>query len=173
MISTCEGVALPVGRWEQIPSTVCESLLEALLRTPYFSQPPPKSCGFEEFGEAFVRSAREQAPEASVEDLVATMTELTGRTVGEAIARFLQGDTPWELIISGGGAHNSQLLARIERWSGLTPRLSSELGIDIDAKEAIAFAFLACETLAGRPGNLPSATGARGCRVLGKVTPRG
>jgi anhydro-N-acetylmuramic acid kinase len=75
-----------------------------------------------------------------------------------------------ELIVSGGGVHNPQIMERLEKQipdARVMP--SAELGVDSDAKEAIAFAVLAYESWHGRPANLPSATGARGPAILGKV----
>lgn len=145
------------------------ALLARLLDHPHFALRPPKSCGREEFGEGFVRHVLSQAPGLPEEDLLATLTELSGRTAGEAIARLASPGA--EVVVSGGGVHNPVLMRSVERWSSGQLRTSDEFGIPADAKEAMAFAFLACETLAGRPANVPGATGATGPRVLGKITP--
>ena len=77
-----------------------------------------------------------------------------------------------EVIASGGGCHNRTLMALLaERFAPVPVRTSDEWGLPADAKEAVAFAILAHETLAGRPGNLPSATGARRPAILGKIVP--
>jgi len=134
-----------------------EELLNKLLANPYFKRRPPKSCGREEFGREFTQELI--ATGLPMADLVATATELTVRTVAAAVGER-------ETIVSGGGVHNKFLMERLREF--LTVRSSAEFGIDPDAKEAIAFAVLAYETARGRPGNLPSATGARHPAVLGK-----
>jgi anhydro-N-acetylmuramic acid kinase len=103
--------------------------------------------------------------------LLRTATELTARTIADALERFVPGKIAVQrLIISGGGAHNNLLVARLAQ---LLPRLSvhrsSQMGLDVDAKEAIAFAVLADRTMHGLPGNLPGVTGARRPVVLGKI----
>ena len=151
---------------------VDDVLIERLMNHPYFAQTPPKSCGREQFGEAFVKEIRRDAPDIGPTDLVATLTELTARTAAEAVRRFRECYSgPWELVVSGGGAHNPVLLESLARHAQMPVRKSDELGIPVDAKEAMAFAFLAWETLHGKPANVPVATGACGPRVLGKITP--
>jgi len=149
-----------------------DELLKWILAHPYFARTPPKSCGREEFGEPFVTAALAQMACIAPEDFIATITEACGRAAGEAIARY-QSDSgePWEIIVSGGGAHNATLLATIERHAEMPVRASDELGIPVEAKEAMAFAYLAWETVRGHPSNVPTATGASGPRVLGKITP--
>ena len=146
-------------------------LLESLLSDPYFVQRPPKTSGREQFGEAFVSRFLDYSKSARFEDLVCTATELTARTVVDSFLKFCQSQSHYEeLIISGGGAHNTYLL---ERLAGLLPRLkvlkSDDLGIPVSAKEALGFAILANETLHLRAGNVPSATGAVRPVILGKV----
>ena len=148
-----------------------EDLLSWLMGHEYFAKPPPKSCGREEFGEVFVSAARERAPGLPAEDLVATVTAASGRATGEAIAAFREseGET-WEIIASGGGVRNPCLLHAVAEYAGAPVTPSDDLGIPSDAKEAMAFACLAWETVRGRASNVPSATGARGPRILGKIT---
>ena len=110
-------------------------------------------------------------PGARPEDLVRTATELTARTIADALERLVPGKIAvHRLIISGGGAHNNLLVARLGQ---LLPRLSvqrsSQMGLDVDAKEAIVFAVLADRTMHGLPGNLPGVTGARRPVLLGKI----
>jgi anhydro-N-acetylmuramic acid kinase len=137
---------------------VDEALLNKLLEDPYYHQPPPKSCGREQYGAEFI--------ERTGIDL-ATATELTVRTVASSIARYPQAT---EVIVSGGGAHNLYMMERLQ--ASMRPKLttSAEFGIDVDAKEAILFAVLAYQTYHRRPGNIPSATGARKPVILGKVS---
>ncbi|MFZ0961456.1 MAG: anhydro-N-acetylmuramic acid kinase [Terriglobia bacterium] len=182
------------GRWAA-RGRVIEPLLAEILRHPFFAQPPPKSAGREQFGQHFLKeyflpgkspinadrsstgqidnrpSAIDNQRGARPEDLLRTATELTVRTIADALERFVLSKVAiHRLIISGGGAHNRLLEARLTE---LLPKLrvnrSDEFGLDVDAKEAIAFALLADRTLHGLPGNLPSVTGARRPVVLGKI----
>jgi anhydro-N-acetylmuramic acid kinase len=109
---------------------------------------------------------------ARPEDLLRTATELTARTIADALRRFVLGKIAiHRLIISGGGAHNRLLVTRLaELLPNLRLHRSDEFGINVDAKEAIAFAVLADRTMHGLPGNLPSVTGARHPVVLGKIS---
>ncbi len=109
---------------------------------------------------------------ARPEDLLRTATELTARTVAAALERFVLGKhTIHRLIVSGGGAHNRLMMDRLaELLPGLSVSRSDEFGLDVDGKEAIAFAVLADRTLHGLPGNLPAVTGARRAVVLGKIS---
>jgi anhydro-N-acetylmuramic acid kinase len=145
-------------------------LLEDLARDPYYRRSPPKSAGREQFGAEFVeRLKRSGRP---LEELIATATVLTAVTVAMGVRQVLAAGTPADLIVSGGGVHNPQIMAHL---ASLLPEVtiasSADYGIDPDAKEAIAFALLAHETWRGRPSNLPSATGARRAVVLGTITP--
>ena len=150
-----------------------EKWLDELLEDSYFQRPPPKSTGREHFGRAFAeRLAREGARRRlSPEDVIATATALTARSVARALEDFVLPATKVdEILVSGGGARNAFLLALLEGYlPGIPVRTSAEVGIDPDAKEAIAFAVLANEAVAGRPGNCPAATGAGRPTVLGKI----
>jgi anhydro-N-acetylmuramic acid kinase len=144
---------------------VDKALLDKLLSDPYYRRKPPKSAGREQYGAAFV--ARLNATGHSLPDLIATATVLTAATIAMAV-----GNRSADLIISGGGVHNSQIVAHL---AGFLPAASistsTDHGIDADAKEAIAFAVLAHETWRRKPANLPSATGARRPVILGSITP--
>jgi anhydro-N-acetylmuramic acid kinase len=148
-----------------------ESLLARLMSFPYFRREPPKSAGREQFGDWFVKEffLTRRAKHA---DLLRTATELTARTIAQAIERFVFPRVKvHRLIVSGGGAHNRLLVSRLgELLPNLSVDLSDKYGLPVDAKEAIAFAVLADRTLHGLPGNLPSVTGARRPVVLGKLT---
>lgn len=141
---------------------VQEALLRELLRNAYFKRRPPKSCGREQFGREFVAGLI--ATNLPIEDLIATATELTARTIANAAVGAE------EVIVSGGGVHNLYLMERLAALAGAPVRSSAELGIDPDAKEAVAFAVLAYQTVRRRPGNVPSATGARRRAILGKIS---
>jgi len=143
---------------------VIESLLEELLEDAYYRETPPKSAGREQYGREFI--ARLLATGYEIDDLIATATELTARTIAGAIP-----EGTGELIVSGGGVHNRHLMARLrDLLPAMNVESSAAHGIDPDAKEAIAFAILAHERIRGRAANLPSATGARRAVLLGKIT---
>jgi len=155
--------------------TAERDLVRTLLGDPFFLSPPPKSTGRETFGEAFaaglVREIRVRHPGASSADCVATAVALTVGSVADQIARWLPADGA-EVVISGGGARHPALVTGLA--DALAPRAVrsfDDVFFDGDAKEAVAFALLGWLTLRGEPGNVPRATGARGPRVLGRVTP--
>lgn len=155
---------------------VDEALLAELLRHPYFAAEPPKSTGREEFGRPFVmRLAEAVRPEGDRDwlDLVATLTELTARTVADAYRRWVIPLGVDEVVVTGGGALNPTLMGRLRALLAPLPVVDGHegLGVDPEAKEAVAFALLAWAHLRGIPGNVPSATGASGPRVLGSFTP--
>lgn len=151
-----------------------ENLVADVLAMPYFERPPPKSTGRELFGDRcasdLVRAGREAG--LSSEDLLATATEITVRSIEDACRRFVTPvvTRPDELIVSGGGARNGYLLERIAgALSPVVVSTSDDHGLSSDAKEAVAFAVLADRTVRGLPGSLPGATGADRPAVLGKI----
>jgi anhydro-N-acetylmuramic acid kinase len=142
-------------------------LLDALLADRYYRRKPPKSAGREQYGADFV--ARLKQSGLPLRDLIATATVLTAATVALAVSPV--ADSKTDLIVSGGGAHNPQIMAHLAAFlPAVAISTSADHGVDIDAKEAIAFALLAHETWRGRPSNLPSATGARRPVLLGDIT---
>jgi len=148
-------------------------LLGELMRHPFLRRRPPKSTGREAFGVAFadavIRRARRRG--LKPEDIAATLTEFTAASIAQAYARYLPG-APDEVILCGGGARNATLVRRLTAL--LRParvRVTDELGLDADAKEAVSFALLAWATAQGRPANVPGATGARHPVILGKIIP--
>ncbi len=153
-----------------------EEAVRVLLRDPFFELPPPKSTGRERFGAAFaeqlISEIRVRSSAARAEDVVATAVELTARSVADQIERWLPRGESSELLVSGGGAKNRTLMEKLgERLSHWEVVRFEDLFFDGDAKEAAAFAFLGWLTLQGRAANVPHATGARGPRVLGRITP--
>ena len=145
---------------------VHEGLLESMVNDPYVCALPPKTTGRELFGAEFVSGLI--ATGIPLPDLIASATEFTVLSVSRQIRRTVD---PNEVIVSGGGVHNRWMMRRLAEELHPTPvKTSADFGIDPDAKEAIAFAVLAHQTVRGRPGNLPSATGARHPAVLGKST---
>ncbi len=147
--------------------TVNAALLQALLADEYFQRRPPKSTGREHFGEVWLAEklrGRNLAPA----DVMATLCELTAYSIANAIASHAPHAA--RVLLCGGGAHNAHLLKRLA--ADLPQRIittTEDFGIHPDWVEAAAFAWLARETLAGRPGNLPAVTGARRPAVLGAI----
>ncbi len=148
---------------------VDEALLARLLDDAWFALPPPKSTGREQFHLDWVDARIGGAPLAPA-DVQATLLELTATTVTGALLAHLPGVR--RLLACGGGVRNTLLLRRIgARLPGVEVVSSAAYGLDPDYMEAMGFAWLARETLAGRPGNLPSVSGARGPRILGAIHP--
>ncbi len=142
-------------------------LLAQLLADPWFALPPPKSTGRDQFHLDWLR-ARIADATPSAEDVQATVCELTAITVADAL-RATQPATA-RVLVCGGGVHNPVLLGRLAAHLPNVHIESTEThGLDPDFVEAMGFAWLARETLAGRPGNLPEVTGSRGPRVLGAI----
>jgi anhydro-N-acetylmuramic acid kinase len=143
------------------------NLLDDLLSDAYYRRNPPKSTGREQYGAEFV--ARMKRSKLPMLDLIATATALTAATIAIGVRR--SGAAASELIVSGGGAHNPRIMAQLAAFlPEAALATTADYGIDIDAKEAVAFAMLAHETWRDQPGNLPSATGARRAVVLGSIT---
>jgi anhydro-N-acetylmuramic acid kinase len=151
------------------------ALLERLMEERYLAMEPPKSTGREEFGRPFVeRLAAGYAPddEEAWGSLVATLTEFTARSIADAYERWIIPRGVGDVVVTGGGARNPVLLRRIrELLHPLPVDDGASLGIDPEAKEAAAFALLAWAHVARVPGNVPTATGAAGPRILGSLTP--
>lgn len=155
---------------------VNQKLLAELLASEFFSAAPPKSTGRERFGAAYVDAMIAAHPgrgKSAFLDLIATATELTAEAIVRHYRKFYEGSAPAdEVIVSGGGAQNLALMEGLGRKFSPVPVMSSgEYGVPPLAKEAIAFAVLALETLKGRPANLPGATGAKRRAALGKIVP--
>ncbi len=146
---------------------VHEGLLARLLAEPWFALPPPKSTGRDQFQLAWLQAHRNEET-ISPADVQATLCELTAATVADALRATLP--TAHRVLVCGGGVHNPLLMERLAlRLPGVAVASTASIGLDPDFIEAAGFAWLARETLAGRPGNLPSVTGARGPRVLGAI----
>ena len=154
---------------------VLQPVVNQLLAEPYFRAAPPKSTGRELFDPAYVQRlialCRAQSPDVTDADLVATATALTAQSIGDAYHRFIP-EPITETLIAGGGAKNATLRLMIaDAVAPLKVTTFDERYFDGEAKEAVAFALLAHLHLEGIPGNVPTATGARGPRVLGTLTP--
>jgi anhydro-N-acetylmuramic acid kinase len=150
-------------------------LLESLLSDPFFAQDPPRSTGRERFGHAMVErlvSAKRPGDDGAWADLIATLTAFTARAIGDAYRRWVIPRGLDEVIVTGGGAKNPALIAAIRaELAPIQLAGADALGLDPDAREAAAFAVLAWAHVLGASGNVPEATGARGARVLGSLTP--
>ena len=152
--------------------TVIRKLLAALLEVPFFSREPPKAAGYDEFGPEALQAMAAGFMGHSHEDLVRTGVEYCAQTLADAYRRFVLPRYPTleRVELSGGGARNPTLVGRIGALLlPLEVRVMAEEFLEW--KEAIAFAILANETLSGRPGNLPSVTGARHAVILGEIAP--
>jgi anhydro-N-acetylmuramic acid kinase len=152
-----------------------DAVIDVLLADPYFAAPPPKSTGRELFTPdyitRFVQRCRAERPGCPDEDVIATATAFTARSIADAYRRFMP-EPVGEAVVSGGGSKNVTLMDLLgAQLAPMRVRRFDELFFDGEAKEAVAFALLAKLFLDNRPGNVPSATGAAGPRILGKLTP--
>ena len=148
-----------------------KALLEQLLTDPYFAASPPKSTGREHFNLEWLDNHLKKISSVSAAaDVQATLLQLTALTVAEAVRRFLP--KTGEVFVCGGGAHNRELMAALARNFADIPVATTEaLGLHPDWVEGVAFAWLAHQTLEGRPGNIPAVTGARHEVILGGIYP--
>jgi anhydro-N-acetylmuramic acid kinase len=177
---------------------VIEPVVARFLKAPFFAKKPPKTAGREEFGREFGAEFLRSCRGARKQDVVATATALTARSIADAMREFVVNKNPtlrlrsgrasartgekWgtqhrstfqEIILSGGGARNGTLVGMLAEQLaplGIVLRFSDEFGLPSAAKEAVAFAVLAYETWNHRPSNVPSATGASRPVVLGKIS---
>jgi len=152
--------------------TPYQRLIDGWLKHPFFDLPPPKTTGREMFGHTYAMECLAACREHNLSDnaCIATLTELTIQTIADYIAKFVAEQNAIDVLyVSGGGVHNQTIMRRLgELLSDTEVASVDSFGISSDAKEAIAFAILANETLHGHAGNLPSATGASVRKVLGK-----
>lgn len=143
-----------------------DALLDRLLGDPWFAQPPPKSSGREHFQRSWL--APHLRDGLAAVDVQATLRELTARTIADAL-RASQPDTR-RLLVCGGGVHNPALMGSLRQaMPDVVIASTAESGLDPDHVEAMGFAWLARQTLHGKPGNLPTVTGAAGPRILGAI----
>ena len=151
-----------------------EPVLRKLLKSPFFRAEPPKTAGREEFGREYVARFLKLCGRAKKEDVVATATALTARSMAQAIQSLPGANreaTYHDMIISGGGSRNCTLVKMISQLlPTLEVRTSDAFGIPAEAKEAVAFAVLAYQTWHRLPSSIPSATGADYPAVLGKIS---
>ena len=159
------------GAWAAT-GKVLPALLDVLLADPFFSASPPKSTHRDKFNLQWLEERlRAAGTNAEAEDVQATLVALTARTIADAIRGYAPGAS--EVLVCGGGARNTALMLALV--AELEPRdigTTADEGVAVEQVEALAFAWLAREALAGRPGNLPAVTGAKGPRILGAIYPR-
>lgn len=159
---------------------VLDQVVRKCLQRDFFKRKPPKTAGREDFGREFVGEFLRSCGRCPKQDVVATATALTAKSIADAVRRYTAGNSSsarkpafQELILSGGGAKNSALVTMLTAELaplGVRLRFSDEFGLPSAAKEAVAFAVLAHETWHRRTSNVPSATGAKRAAVLGKIS---
>ncbi len=159
------------GAWAAT-GAVLQTLLSDMLAEPYFALPPPKSTGRDLFNDHWFNDhllkQHQLDPHLRPQDVARTLVALTAQSLFDAIA-LLDID---EVYVCGGGARNTLLMNSLQALLGDTPAFTTEmLGVGVDWVEAVAFAWLAKQTLENKPSNLPEATGAAGARVLGAIYP--
>lgn len=158
------------GAWAS-RGTARTDLVESWLEQDFFRQPPPKSTGRELFGEAYLQRCLTEAQpyNLSEADLLATLSELTTASIERGYRQFLP-QMPDRVLLCGGGSQNLYLKRSLQRRLNSIPVMTtSEVGMDVNFKEAIAFAVLAYWRSRGQVGNLPEVTGAKTAVVLGDI----
>ncbi len=156
------------GKWAASGNAITE-LVDLFLQEPFFTLPPPKSTGRESFNRMWLDNHLEKLaykPEAC--DIQASLLELTAISISNSITQL--SNTPKEILVCGGGALNKRLMQRLrDLLPGCTLDTTAKLGIDPQWIEAMAFAWLAYQTINHRPGNLCAVTGAKREVILGGV----
>ena len=159
------------GQWAA-QGNPCQPLVQQWLAQPYFQEAPPKSTGRERFSPDYLQQCLQDAIAFSLSeaDILATLTELTAASIVQSYRQFLPTQ-PQEIFVCGGGSRNTYLLQRLQALVGNKTHVATtdDAGVNAKAKEAIAFAVLAYWRMNQIPGNLPSATGARGNALLGEI----
>lgn len=154
------------GAWAA-SGNVDNALLATMLEEPYFASPPPKSTGRELFNLKWLEQFH-SIKSSNPEDIQATLAELSARSIAKSIEQTAPETE--SIYVCGGGAYNKHLMQRLESATGgLNLASTSPLGIEPDRIEAMAFAWLARQTLKGLHGNLPDVTGARTELILGGI----
>lgn len=145
-----------------------QRLLDRLLADPYYTKPPPKTTGKELFHLGYLLEAMTEVGDITSEDLVATVTALTARTIADAC----RAHSVEEVVAAGGGVRNPTLMGMLaEELPGVDIRSIDDFGVSADAKESYFMALIGFLTVHGLPGNLPTATGAARPVVLGCLLP--
>jgi anhydro-N-acetylmuramic acid kinase len=155
------------GAWAAT-GVVLDSLLFNMLAEPYFALPPPKSTGRDLFNDNWLKQ-HQLYPHLRPQDVARTLVALTVHSIVDALNKCGQVD---EVYLCGGGAHNTLMKNSLQQLLSNTKVLTTnDLGVGVDWVEAVAFAWLAKQTLGNKPSNLPAVTGAKGLRVLGAIYP--
>jgi anhydro-N-acetylmuramic acid kinase len=159
------------GAWAAA-GTPDEAWLDRLMLHPYFARTPPKTTGRELFGAPLAAGlvSEGRALGLSDADIAATLTAWTAASIAAAYRAFAPAAVG-EVVVGGGGAHNTTMLAMLRAFTGAPVIPHEAVGLSSDAKEALAFAVLGYETWHGRVGVLPEQTGARHASILGQITP--
>jgi anhydro-N-acetylmuramic acid kinase len=164
---------IPCDRGGEIASAgiLQPKLLRWLVSHPYLKLRPPKSTGRETFGKDLHNEILRRSVRFSHTDVLTTVTEFTAISIFQGYREYVRPSCRLsEIVVSGGGIHNLYLMESLKRYfEGITLLPSDHMNISSDAKEAICFALLANETLAGHPGNIPRATGANRETILGVI----
>ncbi|HOY69477.1 MAG TPA: anhydro-N-acetylmuramic acid kinase [Methylotenera sp.] len=156
------------GAWAAT-GIVLDSLLFDMLAEPYFALPPPKSTGRDLFNDNWLKRHL-LYPHLRSQDVARTLVELTAQTIVDAIFKTCHHVD--EVYLCGGGAHNALLVDSLKAKLGNIPLANTDaLGVGVDWLEAVAFAWLAQQTITGKTSNLPEVTGAAGTRILGAIYP--
>jgi anhydro-N-acetylmuramic acid kinase len=156
------------GQWAA-QAAPAEDLLRQLFSDPYFERAPPKSTGTQHFSMHWLDGHLGAIPALDPGVVQASLLELSARSISEALRH--QMPEAQRVLACGGGTANTTLMARLQQLLGLPVDTTDVHGIPSRWMEAMAFAWLAGETLNGRRGNLPGVTGARGSRILGCICP--
>ena len=155
---------------------VSEELLRGLLSDEYYTLPLPKTTGRERFGTQYTEKilAKQRSLDLSDDDLIATVTALTAKTIADAYERYiLPKHRAKALIVGGGGGYNNTLMGMLSDYMapfGVKVRTQEDVGGNSDAKEAVAFAILADCCMRGETNTLPGVTGAEYETVMGKIS---
>lgn len=163
------------GAWAQ-SGQIIEPLLNQLLAHPFFAKPYPKSTGREDFNLAWLQAELQTFEQTTVDtryaaaDVQATLTELTAISASSQLTQFIKNDKHSAVYVCGGGALNDYLMSRLRtHLPQCSVETTASLGLEPTWVEAVAFAWLARQTLIGETGNLPAVTGASKNVVLGQV----
>ena len=158
------------GEWAA-SGVPCQELVETWLKQDFFQQKPPKSTGRELFGKDYLLNCLNDAEKYNLTaaDILATLTELTAASINHSYRNFLP-NLPDQILLCGGGSHNLYLKERIKKLLAPIPVITTaEIGVNVDFKEAIAFAVLAYWRSLEIPSNLPEVTGAKAKVMLGEI----
>lgn len=156
------------GDWSA-SGTVQQAILNNMLNEPYFAKAPPKSSGRDLFNLDWL-AQHTLDTDYKPQDIARTTTELTVRTICQAIADYCPNTD--EVYVCGGGTQNNLLMSILDDLlAPVTVSTTNELGVDTDWVEAAAFAWLASQAINSKTANLPSVTGASGSRILGAIYP--